>query len=60
TSLAFGLMATTLLVLFVVPAFYAILDDLGLTTLARERAALADGDRERADQLGPEEGQASV
>ncbi|MEL6336484.1 MAG: efflux RND transporter permease subunit, partial [Pseudomonadota bacterium] len=60
TSLAFGLMATTLLVLFVVPAFYAILDDLGLTTLARERAALADGDRERADQLGPEEGHASV
>ncbi|MEM6547466.1 MAG: efflux RND transporter permease subunit [Pseudomonadota bacterium] len=41
TSLAFGLMATTLLVLFVVPAFYAILDDLGLTTLASERRALA-------------------
>lgn len=37
TSLAFGLMASTLLVLFVVPSFYAILDDLGLSTLARER-----------------------
>jgi multidrug efflux pump subunit AcrB len=28
-SLAFGLIATTMLVLFVVPAFYAILDDFG-------------------------------
>ncbi len=37
TSLAFGLLASTLLVLFVVPAFYAILDDFGLSTLARER-----------------------
>ncbi len=41
TSLSFGLMASTLLVLFVVPAFYAILDDMGLTTLASERRALA-------------------
>ncbi|MEO1650054.1 MAG: efflux RND transporter permease subunit, partial [Pseudomonadota bacterium] len=38
TSLAFGLMASTVLVLIVVPAFYAILDDFGLTTLAAERA----------------------
>ena len=30
TSLAFGLIATTLLVLFLVPAIYAILDDWGL------------------------------
>ncbi|MEM7776225.1 MAG: efflux RND transporter permease subunit [Pseudomonadota bacterium] len=37
TSLAFGLMASTILVLFVVPAFYAILDDFGLSTLADER-----------------------
>ncbi len=37
TSLAFGLMASTILVLFAVPAFYAILDDFGLTTLAEER-----------------------
>jgi multidrug efflux pump subunit AcrB len=33
TSLAFGLLASTVLVLFVVPAIYAILDDFGLTTL---------------------------
>ncbi len=36
TSLAFGLLASTVLVLFVVPAVYAILDDFGLSTLARE------------------------
>ena len=42
TSLAFGLIASTILVLFVVPAIYAILDDFGLSTLAKERkAALA-------------------
>lgn len=29
-SIAFGLMASTLLILLVVPAFYAVLDDLGL------------------------------
>ncbi len=34
TSLAFGLMASTLLVLFVVPAIYSILDDFGLSTLS--------------------------
>ncbi|MEM6973225.1 MAG: efflux RND transporter permease subunit [Pseudomonadota bacterium] len=31
-SIAFGLMSTTLLILLVVPAFYAALDDLGLAT----------------------------
>jgi len=41
TSIAFGLTVTTLLVLFVVPAFYAILDDFGLTSLARDRKAAA-------------------
>ena len=41
TSLAFGLMASTVLVLIVVPALYAILNDLGLTTLAREDAKIA-------------------
>ena len=40
TSLAFGLMASTVLVLIVVPALYAILNDLGLTTLAREDAKI--------------------
>ncbi len=39
TSLAFGLIASTILVLFVVPAIYAILDDFGLSTLAKERRA---------------------
>jgi multidrug efflux pump subunit AcrB len=33
TSLAFGLMATTVLVLFLVPAMYAILDDFGLARI---------------------------
>ncbi len=33
TSLAFGLMATTVLVLFLVPAIYAILDDFGLARI---------------------------
>jgi len=37
TSLAFGLLASSLIVLFVLPAIYAILDDLGLSTLAQER-----------------------
>jgi hydrophobic/amphiphilic exporter-1 (mainly G- bacteria), HAE1 family len=31
TSMAFGLLASTLLILIVVPCFYAIADDLGLT-----------------------------
>ncbi len=33
-SLVFGLLAATLMVLFVLPAIYAILDDLGLSTLS--------------------------
>ncbi|MEO9738467.1 MAG: efflux RND transporter permease subunit [Lentilitoribacter sp.] len=37
TSIVFGLMATTLLIVFIVPAFYTILDDFGLTSLAAER-----------------------
>lgn len=39
TSLAFGLMASTIQVLLVVPSFYAVLDDFGLTTLAKDRKA---------------------
>jgi multidrug efflux pump subunit AcrB len=35
TSLAFGLLASTVLVLLVVPISYAILHDLGVTTLAQ-------------------------
>ena len=34
-SLVFGLLAASLVVLFVLPAIYAILDDLGLSTLAK-------------------------
>jgi len=37
TSIAFGLIATTVLIVFVVPAFYTILDDFGFTALTRER-----------------------
>lgn len=33
TSLAFGLMATTVLVLFLVPAIYSILDDFGIANI---------------------------
>ena len=35
-SLTFGLIASVIMVLFVVPAVYAILDDFGLSTLASE------------------------
>ncbi len=42
TSLAFGLMASTLMVLLVVPVLYTILHDLGLTVLAREKVTNGD------------------
>ena len=50
TSLAFGLLASTVLVLVVVPAIYAILDDFGVSTLAKERSAAekSAGDAEPA------------
>jgi multidrug efflux pump subunit AcrB len=44
TSLAFGLVAASMISLFVVPAMYTIFDDFGVTTLARER--------KKAEQLG--------
>ncbi|MGF1501563.1 MAG: efflux RND transporter permease subunit [Paracoccaceae bacterium] len=58
-SIAFGLLATTLLILLVVPAFYAVLDDLGLTaealpgrqsgtTQRRGQLARASGNRHAA------------
>lgn len=40
-SLVFGLIYAGLVVLFALPALYAILDDFGLSTLARERRAQA-------------------
>jgi multidrug efflux pump subunit AcrB len=46
TSIVFGLLVTTLLVLLVVPALYCILDDFGLTTTAR-----AENDAENLQQL---------
>ncbi|MCV0428008.1 MAG: efflux RND transporter permease subunit, partial [Roseibium sp.] len=39
TSITFGLIGTTLMIVFTVPAFYTILDDFGLTSLAAERKA---------------------
>ncbi|MEE8506162.1 MAG: efflux RND transporter permease subunit [Kiloniellales bacterium] len=39
TSLAFGLMASTVLVLIVIPALYAILHDFGISTLSRKERA---------------------
>jgi len=41
TSLMFGLLAASLSVLFVLPAIYSILDDMGLSRLARERQSLS-------------------
>jgi multidrug efflux pump subunit AcrB len=38
-SLVFGLLASTVLVLLVIPALYAILADFGLTTHVREEGA---------------------
>ncbi len=53
TSIAFGLLATTLLMILIVPAFYAILDDFGMTSLAAERRqqALANQDMLAEDLL---------
>ena len=42
TSIAFGLMASTVLVLIVVPSAYAILHDFGLSTVAQEQAEQTD------------------
>ncbi len=36
-SIVFGLLATTMMVLLVIPAMYSILDDLGISTTAREQ-----------------------
>lgn len=40
-SLVFGLLTAGLIVLFALPAIYAILDDLGLSSLAKERRRAA-------------------
>lgn len=42
-SLVFGLFAASLIVLFVLPAIYAILDDFGLSSLAHAHKAAAKG-----------------
>jgi len=49
TSLAFGLVAASLISLFIVPAMYTIFDDIGVTTLARERKEIA---RSSASEAG--------
>ena len=41
-SIAFGLLASTILVLFVIPCFYVILDDFGLTRDVRKDDETAD------------------
>ena len=41
TSLMFGLLSSSILVLLVVPSLYLILHDLGLTSIRRERTAAA-------------------
>jgi len=40
TSIIFGLLATTILVLLVVPAIFSILHDLGIASTAREQASV--------------------
>ncbi|MCF6326623.1 MAG: efflux RND transporter permease subunit [Devosiaceae bacterium] len=42
TSLTFGLFTSGIMVLTVLPAIYSILDDMGLSTLAKERRQAAD------------------
>jgi multidrug efflux pump subunit AcrB len=54
TSLAFGLLASTVLVLFIVPALYTILEDFGLSTFA---SAAANGNQESDTGLAGEPGE---
>ena len=51
-SLAFGLVAAALIVLFVLPGMYAILDDLGVSTLARARREQGGSAPDSADCPG--------
>ena len=37
--LSFGLLSSTILVLFIGPSFYLIFDDMGLTTVAQDKRA---------------------
>jgi multidrug efflux pump subunit AcrB len=50
TSLAFGLLAASMISLFVVPAMYTIFDDFGITTLARERKRLEQQGEEQVSE----------
>lgn len=45
SSLVFGLLSASLVVLFVLPAIYAILDDLGFSSLAKDAAITAHPER---------------
>lgn len=51
TYIAFGLLATTLLILLVVPAFFAILDNFGLTSLAAERRAALEAGQKKGEGM---------
>lgn len=51
-SLVYGLLAASLVVLFVLPAIYAILDDFGLSTLAQARKAKAKEQQTADHQAG--------
>ncbi|NBC14116.1 MAG: MMPL family transporter, partial [Gammaproteobacteria bacterium] len=50
TSIVFGLLASTLLVLFVVPALFAVFDDLGWTS--REKILAEEDDSRRRTRVG--------
>ncbi|WP_295880428.1 efflux RND transporter permease subunit [uncultured Thiohalocapsa sp.] len=50
TSIVFGLLASTLLVLFVVPALFAVFDDLGWTS--REKILAEEDDGRRPPRVG--------
>jgi len=59
TSISFGLIGTTLMIVFLVPAFYTILDDFGLTSLAAERRAHREATTAKATDGGASSGLAS-
>lgn len=52
TSLMFGLLSSSVLVLLVVPSLYLILDDLGLTSLAKAARAKAVNAQARGELRG--------
>ncbi|HMB47590.1 MAG TPA: efflux RND transporter permease subunit, partial [Afifellaceae bacterium] len=45
TSLVFGLVASTVLIILVIPALYTVLDDLGFSTLEEREPDLVEGEK---------------